>query len=183
MATAVMNSKSKFLDRSLRIALVTAAFAIVLMSLKSAAAVITSEYYVHVLITEPEGAPVRRVRTSLNWEYSFNAGIHSLPGTAQQTADIYFGAMTPGDSIFTWVENGNGPTLVTGLQPLLTAIPLSGGLETSIGHIRGRDLKYRFTGSQPKGMYTIFAIVVISGREASNPDNWVGVSMAPLFVE
>jgi hypothetical protein len=154
-----------------------------LCSVTANASVVASEYFVHVSITHPVGAPLYSIPISSGLQYSLNATIHSLTGTLAATVDIYFGVLTPEGVSQSWIKSGDNTALVKGFQPLFSGISLVGGVDSGIANIQGRDIKHQFSGTEMKGMYTVYAILAKSGTDATNPDNWVGVSMTPLFLK
>ena len=119
-----------------------------------------------VRVTDLSGGRVDSVKMK-DLTYSFGAAIHSPANTPNTTVDIYFGTFAPNGMTLSWLKNGDAWTLVTGFQPLLTTVELVGGQENDTGYILGRDIEYRFTGAEPKGMYMVYVIFVRSGKNAS----------------
>jgi hypothetical protein len=183
MNIAVMFSERKLLLSFIRSVYLTAIGTLMLFTSINAGASTTGNIYTFdVHVTHASGAVVYSVKTK-DLPYSFNAAIHSPPGTPNVSVDIYFGALAPNGMTLSWLKNGDTWKLVTGFQPLLTAVELVGGQDNNTSFILGRDIQYLFTGTESKGMYLVYAVFVRSGTNPSNIDNWVGVSMTPLFVE
>jgi hypothetical protein len=93
---------------------------------------------------------------------------------APVTADVYVGVLLPTGSILT----SRFPVpqqLETGLVPLVRGVTIgtgSPGFISFVGHV--------FNGSEPSGLYTVFALLVTSDADPTDSRNWLGNGAALL---
>lgn len=118
--------------------------------------------------------------------YSFDATI-SFPGAFfgdyPVKSDVYFGIIPPGkDSASTWVAEAGAQSLKSGLTPIAHSIEMSQNSTFSISGILGQSIQYSPKGDEPQGMYSVFALLVVSDTDPSDTLNWIGINMAPLFI-
>lgn len=100
--------------------------------------------------------------------------------------DIYFGIMTPDGKTLTWVPDDateEGAIIVEGLRPI--AVNYKHKPDGYYLHqITKRRIKYMFTGSEPNGLYFIFAILMHHGKDpADMRAAWAGFGMTPMLVQ
>lgn len=116
-----------------------------------------------------------------NLAYAFNTSIE-FPGGSPFNSDIYFGILPPGrDKVLTWIKNSEENNLQGNLLPIVKGIKLEEKFTFNLASVLNRTIEYTFTGTEPSGMYLIFTLVVISGENPSEPNNWIAVNMRPLF--
>ncbi len=138
---------------------------------------------VEVQVTTPVGAPIHTARED-GIPHAFSASIRIPANGLQVHADLYFGVMRPGGKgSITWINVAGVPTLQREMAPLLEWIDLGTEGTITTTEIFGRDVEHVFTGSEPGGMYLVFALLVATGADPYNTGNWLGVDMTPLFVE
>lgn len=129
--------------------------------------------------------PTYTANRSLKPTLSFSAALDIPSGGPLLTADVYFGLYTPGnDAVFTWVKGEGGPALVRGMSPVMTGVDLHTPAKYLMASVLGadRDPSYTFSGDEKAGMYTVFALYVLSGSDPRDPASWSGVRMVPLVV-
>jgi hypothetical protein len=121
-----------------------------------------------------------------SFAYSFNATI-SFPGAFfgdyPVKSDVYFGLIPPGkDGASTWVAEAGAQSLKGGLTPIAHGIEMSQNSTFSISGILGQSIQYSPKGGEPQGMYSVFALLVVSDTDPSDTRNWIGINMVPLFI-
>ena len=95
--------------------------------------------------------------------------------------DLYFGAIAPGGQWISWTFQDGGLQVVPDFTPILRD-HLYTPEEKNSSQLNVR-VRYKFTGAEPKGMYTLYLVIVPAGRDPKNPNNWYGAGMSPLFLE
>jgi hypothetical protein len=95
--------------------------------------------------------------------------------------DFYFGAIAPGGEWISWMYQDGNLTMAPGLSAILRDHDYSAD-EKSSSQLNIR-VRYQFMGTEPKGMYTLFLLIVPKDKDPTNPLNWYGVGMSPLFLE
>jgi hypothetical protein len=95
--------------------------------------------------------------------------------------DLYFGAIAPGGQWISWSFQDGRLQSVPGFKPILRD-HIYTPEETSSSQLN-RGVRYQFTGMEPKGLYTLYLVIVPAGRDPQNPINWYAAGMSPLFLE
>lgn len=101
-------------------------------------------------------------------------------------ADIYFGVIMPGGTtVSTWSPNNSGTvTLGSGYAPLVRASSvLNTGVLTTASLNAGKDISYRFSGNEPKGLYLLFLFMVPTGADPTDIQRWTFLTTQPFFVK
>lgn len=118
--------------------------------------------------------------------YSFDASI-SFPGAfwgSPVKGDVYFGVIPPGkDRSLTWVADGGTQSLKDGLTPIARGIEITQNSTFNVSTTLGRSIQYAFKNTEPAGMYSVFALLVVSGTDPAVTQNWIGINMTPLFLK
>lgn len=124
-------------------------------------------------------------RSALPTTYSFDASI-SFPGAfwgSPVKGDVYFGVIPPGkDRSLTWVADGGAQSLKEGLTPIARGIEMTQNSTFNVSTTLGRSIQYAFKNTEPTGMYSVFALLVVSGTDPAVTQNWIGINMTPLFL-
>ena len=100
--------------------------------------------------------------------------------------DVYFGGITPSQSLFTWVPDSslqnleNRGKISIGLSPISKALVID-KFTTAGLLLQGKPPAYRFNQQNETGLYVIFCILVVSGKSPYDPQNWLSTE-ARLFV-
>lgn len=128
---------------------------------------------------EPLGGPT--FSASKQSSYTFDTSIQYQGGFLLKT-DLYFGILLPGkNKVLAWVNNGERVSLQDKMIPIAKSIDLKEKSVFNLSNVLGRNIQYTFTGAEPSGMYLIFTLLVVSGTDPANTQNWIGVNMSPLF--
>jgi hypothetical protein len=102
------------------------------------------------------------------------------------TADLYFGVLLPGgQAAITWVNDAGNVTLQDGMTPIATGLQMNQTTSFSLtrDELEQDAIEHVFTGSEPLGMYVVFALLVAEGQDPGNTQSWLAVDMQPLMVE
>jgi hypothetical protein len=135
---------------------------------------------ISVRVSDPLGAPTGNINMH-GVPYAFSAHIQMPAGSSPVQADLYVGVIQPDGVGLTWVNAGK-PGLRRGTSPLLVGINLDNNSVLTTD-IPGREIAHSFTGKEPPGMYTVYALLVSAGATPAQSENWIGVDMKPLFIE
>ena len=129
------------------------------------------------------GYPTLDAKALASNEITFGASIE-FPGSGYiPDGDLYVGLIQPGGVVFTWANQDGQAVLVKGTKPVVRGMDLGGKYAFNLAEVFGKDPRYTFSGNEPRGMYTLFAFIVVGGDLPSNRLSWYAVDMAPLFVE
>lgn len=114
--------------------------------------------------------------------YSFDATL-DISGEFTQypvKGDLYLGVILPeGGTAVTWAAD---TALQHGFVPILEDIDLGTPARFSVSDLLQQPVEHTFTGAEPSGMYSVFALVVRAGADPTNNYNWVSAVMQPLMV-
>jgi hypothetical protein len=100
--------------------------------------------------------------------------------------DIYFGVVTPGGTtVYTWAPNSSGTvTLNKGYTPMARAYSVTApSTFTTQSFNGGKGITYTFSGSEPKGLYTVVFFMVITGDDPTDITKWNNITTQALFVK
>lgn len=114
--------------------------------------------------------------------YSFDVSVNLSEEftTFPIKGDLYLGVMLPGGgSTLTWSADS---ALQRGFVPILEDIDLGMPAHFSVSDLLGHAVEHSFTGAEPPGMYSVFALVVWAGADPTNNGNWISAVMQPLMV-
>jgi hypothetical protein len=129
------------------------------------------------------GYPTLQTRALPANEIAFGASIE-FPGSGFiPDGDLYVGLMRPDGTVYTWTNANGKPLLAKGMQPVVRGMDLGAKYAFNLAEVFGQDPRYVFSGDEPHGMYTLFAVIVAGGGAPANKLSWYAVDMAPLFVE
>jgi hypothetical protein len=138
---------------------------------------------ISVSITSPLGNPVNTAPLD-GVPYAFGAEIRIPAGGPSLKADLYVGLTNlNGKYTFTWVSDAGVPAIRDRMTPLMRDIALGQQATIDVADVFGWDIEREFNGSEPPGIYLVFALLVVSGTTPSQPANWISVEMEPLFVQ
>jgi hypothetical protein len=125
-----------------------------------------------------------RTNKAFTDSYPYGMGMHVGGSGLPFKGDVYFGLIQPGgQQAFTWVDRDGVPKLEKGLAPIEIGMSLLQGINFNPAQNYGGDIEHVFTADDPLGMYLVFAVVVVSGKDPADSMNWLAVEMKPLFVE
>ena len=93
--------------------------------------------------------------------------------------DVYFGLVKPNGSVFSWIPAApNSIGVVAQLVGGLTPVGLNMQLDTSISNDNfftgsNRYITYVFSKDDVAGLYILFTLVVGTGKDPTDPGNWI----------
>lgn len=98
-------------------------------------------------------------------------------------ADVYFGILMPGGtSVYSWTTQNGVATLVPGYVPFARAISNKTTFQPFASTTQ-LPITYSLNGTEAKGLYFAFLILVAPGADANDSRQWSHVSMQPFFVK
>ncbi|HQS64714.1 MULTISPECIES: hypothetical protein [unclassified Acidovorax] len=95
--------------------------------------------------------------------------------------DIYFGAIAPSGERISWIIQDGVLIIVPGFTAILRDHSYTA--ERKYSSELNLRVRYTFTGAEPKGMYTLFVLIVPKDKDPNDPLNWYGAALSPLFLE
>lgn len=132
-----------------------------------------------VILGDLGGQPVYLAPSAPGRPLAFSASVTRVEGSLP--VDVYFGVMSPGGRVFTWIRKpGGGAELVEGLRPLVRAWS---GVSLATAAALGEDPQYVFTGREAPGLYSVFLLLVTPEADPGNPGNWSTAQMTPLMFQ
>ena len=95
--------------------------------------------------------------------------------------DIYFGAIAPGGERISWIMQDGVLSIVPGFAAILGNHSYTA--ERKYSSELNLRVRYKFSGAEPKGMYTLFVLIVPKDKDPNDPLNWYGAALSPLFLK
>jgi hypothetical protein len=131
---------------------------------------------ISIFVANPIGVPVFSWQTN-GGALQFDASVTS---TLPLPVDVYFGVIIPGGRTFTWTSAlTNVPILVEGLIPVAQNVtPTFFHAATSLGGVP----QHTFSNTHPRGLYSVFVLLVAHGASPADASRWVAASMSPLML-
>jgi hypothetical protein len=100
--------------------------------------------------------------------------------------DVYFGAVTPDQKIVSFVAAARDPsaavTLSEGLKPFTTNYELAGDQIISTYTMQAPYVSVLFDNSIPRGVYTLFTLILPAGKPVEDLTNWEAIGTLNLSV-
>ncbi len=122
--------------------------------------------------------------------FCFNAEIQQTETLTASAAsmfgkeiDVYFGILSPYQSIRTWVPTGvqySTQGLKDGIRPYVQKYVANKGFFS--GELKDETNCHRFTNDDPSGLHSIFVWIVKGGQSIGDPKNWIGAATSPLML-
>lgn len=98
-------------------------------------------------------------------------------------ADVYFGVLMPGGtSVYSWTTQNGVATLVPGYVPFARAISNKTTFQPFANNAQ-LPVTYSLNGTEAKGLYFVFLILMSPGADPNDSRQWGQVSTQPFFVK
>ena len=101
-----------------------------------------------------------------------------------QGADVYFGVLLPGGtSVRSWAPVNGVITQVPGFTPFARGISNSALFQPFADSNARKPISHIFDGTEPKGLYFVFLILVRPGADPNDSRQWGQVATQPFVVK
>jgi hypothetical protein len=140
---------------------------------------------VHVMIASAmDSESVSFLASAGKSPYTFSASVERFGGVEGAKGDIYLGVILPQQKgVLTWHTMAGAPVISAGYNPLVSDIDLTETSIFTVPSVLNSQIEFSFTGQEPAGLYLVFALLVRSGENPSDAQNWLGINIAPLVVQ
>ncbi len=136
-------------------------------------------YYLRFAASSPQRnfADIKRSTPSapLDFTYRFRYPQRALTPGPTVALDFYLGGRLPDGQIFSWVDDDANPgvmKIVAGYVPAQRGVRFAPISNVDTVTEWTRTARYQFGPHNELGTYLMFTLVVVSGDDPHNPDNW-----------
>ena len=105
----------------------------------------------------------------------FFSGYANTLNTIYSNNDIYFGVYSQtNNKVFTWTELNENFVLNEGFSAIKK--------NNQSDEIKIGNINYVLTGNEPKGLYILFLLLVNSGNNPNNIQDWIKIETTLFFI-
>lgn len=116
--------------------------------------------------------------------YTISASVERFGTIKGAKGDLYLGVILPQQKgVLTWYAMDGVPAISAEFKPLVSGIDLTDTSTFIVSSVLNRQIEFSFTGHEPAGLYLVFALLVGSGENPSDAQNWLGINIVPLVVQ